>query len=136
LYFYPIKKAIQYFSFLLVGLFLLALIGPVTTIVHFYKNQSAIEEAFCENKDKPMLQCHGHCFLKKSLKNTKLVDQQESPNELKVSILLPFAFEELNSIDLFEFEKFVKNQLFKQYCNQYNLLRIENILDPPEKFFI
>ena len=36
-------------------------------ILHFKLNQAAIEERFCENKDKPALRCHGDCQLRKNL---------------------------------------------------------------------
>lgn len=44
--------------------------------VNFQLNRSFISEMFCENKDIPMSECNGHCFLNKQL--DKATDQQES----------------------------------------------------------
>ncbi len=35
--------------------------------MHFTLNREVIEREFCINRDKPGLQCHGTCFLKKQL---------------------------------------------------------------------
>lgn len=35
--------------------------------VHFTLNRETIERRFCINKNRPELQCHGTCFLKKQL---------------------------------------------------------------------
>ncbi|MFD1551663.1 hypothetical protein DNU06_02830 [Putridiphycobacter roseus] len=127
---------IQYFSVLFIGLFCLTVIGPLVTVGNFYANQAAIEKAYCENKDKPALHCNGHCYLKKELKKLNPTEEQEFPNEIKVPILLPIAFERIMAIDFSLIELQTKAKLFKQYINEYEFLGSEYILDPPEILFI
>ncbi len=50
---------------------LLAGFQQAIIVVYFNLNQEAIEQAFCVNKDKPALECHGNCHLKKQLEKTK-----------------------------------------------------------------
>lgn len=43
-------------------------------VMHFKLNQETIEQKFCINKNKPELQCHGICHLKKQLQGTEKSD--------------------------------------------------------------
>lgn len=62
------------FSITMTILFLLVAFQQALIVVHFKLNQKDIEKEFCENKDKPLLQCHGKCHLNKKL------DQSENPD--------------------------------------------------------
>ena len=44
-------------------------------ILNFYINQRVIAEQLCVNKDKPMMHCNGHCYLKKQLQNEQQQEQ-------------------------------------------------------------
>lgn len=55
-------------------LFLLIISQQGLIVLHFKLNQQVIEQEFCINKDKPELQCHGNCHLKKELKQTDNTD--------------------------------------------------------------
>lgn len=59
------------FSVLLMALSLLTGFQQAITVVHFKLNQEVIEQKFCINKNKPALQCHGSCHLKKQLEETE-----------------------------------------------------------------
>ena len=54
------------------GLLFMLIIGQqALLIVHFKFNQEVIEKKYCVNKDKPQLECHGKCQLKKQLTETE-----------------------------------------------------------------
>lgn len=59
------------YSALLMGLSLLIGFQQAVIIVHFKLNRDTIEQNFCINKNKPGLQCHGACHLKKQLQETE-----------------------------------------------------------------
>jgi hypothetical protein len=44
-------------------------------ILNFYINRQVIAQQFCVNKDKPMMHCNGHCYLKKQLQNEQQQEQ-------------------------------------------------------------
>ena len=50
-------------------------------IIHaaFKYNQDYIIKALCVNRDKPKLQCHGKCYLKKQLEQDQNQNNSESP---------------------------------------------------------
>lgn len=52
----------------------------------FFINQEQIAEELCENKDKPELQCEGHCQLKKELEKKNEPQAQNRFNEMSVFI--------------------------------------------------
>ena len=59
------------YSVLLMVLSLLMGFQQAMIVVHFKLNRDAIEQRFCINKNKPELQCHGTCHLKKQLRETE-----------------------------------------------------------------
>lgn len=65
-------------SSLLILLTLLIGFQQAIMILQFKINQQQIEAVYCTNKNKPELACHGTCFLKKKLAESreKQADQQ------------------------------------------------------------
>ena len=52
----------------------------------FFINQKQITEELCENKDKPEIECAGHCQLKKELEKNNKSHTQERVPEMNVFI--------------------------------------------------
>ncbi len=74
-------KKVSAFILLLIFSFQTLHAGCVT--IWFFANRGYIAEKLCVNKDKPMLKCHGKCFLAKKLKEAESEKQQELPVSLK-----------------------------------------------------
>ena len=122
-------------SILCLSLFLTTLAGPIYTIFSFYHNQAEIEALFCENKTKPELKCHGHCYLNKQLSNYSSIDIDQSPKTLKSAIFWSYAFQNLSPIK-FEMVNDVDDRLaYDDGNNLYKRLFAEEILDPPRTAF-
>jgi hypothetical protein len=83
------------FSVFLMVLSLLIGFQQAIIVMHFKLNQKAIEQKFCINKNKPTLQCHGTCFLRKQLKETV------NPESAPVSI---YQRVDMLPISIFEFK--------------------------------
>ena len=71
-------------------------------IVHFKLNQQTLEEQFCVNKNRPEMNCHALCFLKKKLRNQDEGASNGLSNYKKIDlmhtdliVLRPEAFEPL-----------------------------------------
>ncbi|MBP4140539.1 hypothetical protein J3S90_01840 [Flavobacterium sp. P4023] len=64
----------SFFSVFMSVLFLLITSQQALVILRFKLNQDVIEKEFCENKNRPELNCHGKCHLKKELKQTESKD--------------------------------------------------------------
>lgn len=62
------------YSLLFITLCMLSSIQQTVFMLYFKWNQQALTEQFCINKDKPMLQCLGTCYLKKKMEQTKDTD--------------------------------------------------------------
>ena len=45
--------------------------------VDYVLNYDYIKKELCENKDKPKMNCHGKCYLKKEIKKTQ--EEEEDP---------------------------------------------------------
>ena len=66
-----------FFSFLLIVSVLLQACSYLITYSAFEANQNFIVEKLCINKDKPMMNCGGKCYLTKEFKEQD--KQQQSP---------------------------------------------------------
>lgn len=65
-------------AILLLKIYLIGLFAPFYTLVNFAIYQEEITEEFCENKDKPKLECNGKCHLSKVLANQPTEEDEES----------------------------------------------------------
>ncbi|MCT1533118.1 hypothetical protein M3B46_19125 [Sphingobacterium daejeonense] len=78
-------------------MFLSLLIGFQQTIIytHFILNQKQIEEQYCINKNRPALNCHGQCFLKKKLEKAQNKNDKKNllQNYKKVDLYAAVYFE-------------------------------------------
>lgn len=79
------------YSVLLMVLSLLMGFQQAIIIMHFKLNRDAIEQRFCINKNKPELQCHGTCHLKKELQETESSGSSAISNYPKIDIF-PVSF--------------------------------------------
>lgn len=55
----------QLYSAVLTLLYVAVMVKPLIPTVIYYVNYDYIVTELCENKDKPEMQCHGKCYLKK-----------------------------------------------------------------------
>jgi len=73
------------------ALSLLIGLQQVIIVIYFKLNQSAIEQRYCINKNKPERQCHGTCYLKKQLQETENADSSSTGIYPKIDIF-PVSF--------------------------------------------
>ncbi len=50
---------------------------PLAYYAYYYTNQDFFAAVFCENKEKPQLQCKGKCYLNKQLKEKEEKESKE-----------------------------------------------------------
>ncbi|MCK0160889.1 hypothetical protein [Allomuricauda sp. F6463D] len=73
------------------------MVKPVLPVFEYVVNQDYIAEYLCINKDKPMLNCNGKCYLAKMLQEEQNEKQQNLPAiDLKE---YPIGFVEILLID-------------------------------------
>jgi hypothetical protein len=125
-----VRNVLSKISLLLIIAIATSISWQTLTIVHFYSNQSELEEKFCENKEQPELNCQAQCHLNKQLKVQKSDNLNEIP-VLEVNTLLVFQMYE-------EVESIILRHLINAHTssNQYQFIVKEgspsSLLDPPE----
>lgn len=98
------------------------------TYAFYYVSPLDFIEQFCENKDKPELQCNGKCHLKEIA--TKSSNEDNKPIEyitfkdFSVFVVSTFSYK------LFEFRK--NNKKTFQYNNLYAYINKPSIYHPPK----
>ena len=65
-------------SLLLVGCMVFQTFSSLTIVAWFKVQQDYIEEVFCINKEKPIMQCNGKCYLAEKLKQERS-EEKETP---------------------------------------------------------
>ena len=97
---------------LFLNLYLLALLQPLYPVLEYVIHYDYIVAELCENREKPLLDCHGKCYLGKQLANVD-VDSQETPAPMPPSV---------------DFDKLMTTPGSTFY---YFLLKSDGSLDPP-----
>ena len=54
------------------------MVKPLIPLMEYYANYDYIAQELCENKDKPLLECNGKCYLVKQIKANKPFHSHES----------------------------------------------------------
>ena len=97
---------------------------------HFQLNRAYIEQQFCINKNRPEMNCHGSCFLNKTLKESKDQETKCPVSDKK---------EKTNTVYLFDISitpsvvtTSTTSVLFQEYQNGYRYLHCSNTFHPPE----
>jgi len=61
----------QLFSYLFFTLYLLALLRSMYPVLDYYVNYDYIVEQLCENRDQPILDCNGKCYVAKEIEKSQ-----------------------------------------------------------------
>lgn len=107
----------------------------IVTFVSFKWNQEYIVNTHCENKQKPILECDGKCYLKKQIE--KQQDSDDNPLVSKKGQFLDFFIkEETKTFSFPSFQKTAKvtelvNVLFFEDFVLYARLLVTRLFRPP-----
>jgi len=113
-----VKKLLLTHLFL--NLYLLALIQPAIPVLDYLLNYNYIVAELCENRDKPILECNGKCYLEKQVKKQLHISHSdEAPMPPKVD------FEKIVSL---EFKKFTY-QLFDEFSSKRNVFFNNSLIE-------
>lgn len=100
-------------------------------IAYFQLNQAYIIEAFCENKERPLLYCDGQCFLTKKLQATEEADlESEGTRTAKQQIETPFFLVSTPSLISFESEELLL--LIPSKDVHYSFIQLKSLFHPPK----
>ena len=96
----------------------------------FWLNQNFIAQHLCENRDKPELNCHGTCHLKKEIKKDEQQKQQHdfSNQIVELTYIKPTLLAKIEKPVVFQTKRPIYNiQIETPHINPY----ISTILRPP-----
>ena len=62
-----LKEMKRFFSIVMLGAILMQTFSAFILVAHYEINKNYITQNFCENKNKPQLNCNGQCHLNKQL---------------------------------------------------------------------
>jgi hypothetical protein len=91
-------------------------------------NFKYISTVLCENKNKPVLQCHGKCHLQKELKKTA---EEESKNNSKIIVQLELEGMPIQSSDLAFAKTFFISPLTYSSLEEKIIGSVRNLISPP-----
>lgn len=94
------------FAYILALVFLLNVGGKVMIYFNFLINQDYIAANLCENKDKPVLKCHGKCHLAKEVAKEDKKEKKENKQKFEDTNTYFFsAVKEIMELNPVYFEK-------------------------------
>jgi len=115
------------FKFCIALVFMGTLLGGLTyqlsVCYNFFSNQEEIAESFCENRDVPILNCNGKCYLAKLLKKSNRSSNKKVPaHQIKIN---SFIFcDEISGI-----QPLLLNRITR-FFGEYQVIEIFNQPDP------
>jgi hypothetical protein len=129
-----LKKTGNYIFGLLLFTIVFFQFKQVFIVAHFFIYQDELAEAYCENKDKPEMQCNGKCHLKKELTEDEIVVQnsskkEEHSNSFKVLLFNAMSFNE--EVDFCFCSTLRVNLLSFAYINSHSVKHTLNFFPPP-----
>lgn len=98
------------------------------TFMYYYLNTNSFIEMFCENKDKPELQCNGQCHLKTVSESSD--DKSNSPNPFNLEDLQLFN-QKISSYESYT-EFFISEKISYFYLNLYRFSYTKSCFHPPQ----
>lgn len=109
--------------------YFLALLNPISPFINYTLNKQEIIEKFCENKDKPELQCEGKCHLKKQIE--KKANSEESEEESsEMEIISPIG--RVSTYNIIHLSTFTRKTTSPSFNSKLISCRLGEIEYPPE----
>ena len=76
----------------------LPLMNQWGAVAYYRVNQDYIAKNLCENRDKPMLNCNGQCYLAKQLKAAEEKEQKSNAERLEKMPEVVLAFQSIQAL--------------------------------------
>ena len=96
----------------------LPLMNQWGAVAYYRVNQDYIAKNLCENRDKPMLNCNGQCYLAKQLKAAEEKEQKSNSERLEKmpEVVLSFqAFEPIFTVPLIAIHAIENHFSFQEF---------------------
>lgn len=120
-------------QFFLGVMVLLMFAKPLLPVVDYFQNYDYIVNVLCENKEKPMMECNGKCYLSKLL--AEEADDESNPFSEKLSKYeIPLLLQE-NEFSQVSFELSEKSS-FEHFVMNGGILYSLDLTRPPEASLI
>lgn len=124
-----LKIANTILSFLLTVTILSNSLHVSFTYAYYFLDTSDFIERFCENKDKPELQCDGKCHLKNVVKNDSADNDKIPFKDINLKEITLFVVNQL-SYNIFSLS--IKETQLLNYNNLYGYSFISSLDHPPQ----
>ncbi len=99
---------------------MMAMLRPLGPLIVYYINYDYIAEELCENRDKPILDCNGRCYLNALIKRQAPQSENEKPistvplnmNDYPISTLDFYRY--ISSYE-FNFKELISSNFYKHF---------------------
>lgn len=124
------KSAVYIF---LVFILMFSHINKLWVLTDFAINQDYISKTFCVNKDKPMLNCNGKCYLAQKLKEQAEKEKKQIPQVLKEksNVVYIYNYNAANVAYPVTTDSSNKSSIF--YAGHISSKHLERIFRPPKE---
>lgn len=117
------------FGIFLLSLFMFTQVYNTAMWVNYELNTEIITDLFCENTDKPEMNCHGVCHLKKQVINTEQDSPVESNQQFYLNEIQLFSSNEEITLSKVS-EEIVSHTFYEN--NLYSFLTANSLFHPPQ----
>lgn len=123
------------FSILLFASFAIRPAMEISTVLYYQLNIDIIVEKYCVNKERPLLNCNGKCYLMSQMKAKTQSSKENSDTTIITEAFIPLFFQE-NTIQIKNTNPFVSEHTQNWKLKDFYLKTISKDIDhPPEYTF-
>lgn len=119
-------------------LYIFVMAKPFIPLLIYYTNKEYIATELCVNKDRPEMNCHGKCQLKKMYEVIDYCPKEEHNNDQQIPVKIEFSVFPLPksiSYSVFIYQSRVINNI--SYVKSFHAFElIDSIFHPPKVFLI
>ncbi|RVU24780.1 hypothetical protein EOJ36_07135 [Sandaracinomonas limnophila] len=99
-------------------------------VAYYQVNRDFIAKNLCVNKDKPKMNCNGHCYLAKQLKAAEEKETKSNSEKLEKMPELVLFVQKNQVIEILHFDP-IKSENNFYYSNFYNFQITSGLAKPP-----
>ena len=115
-------------SYLFFTIYLLTLVKPMFPVLDYIANYDYIATQLCENRDKPILDCNGKCYVAKKIENN---NPQSDHNLVPIVEFEKYVFKEFQLDLKSELIQVSTNSSHYYYLQNFNDAHLSALFRPP-----
>lgn len=122
---------LRFLSWIILFALQMPLVNQWGAVAYYRVNQDFIAKNLCKNRDKPKMNCNGHCYLAKQLKALEEKESKSANDRLEKLPEIILAFQEILDSPLIPHHNTIKTHVQFHYLSKDGIDLQFGLVKPP-----